>query len=89
MYIFGNASQLSMQSPLWKSILRILEKAGLCGQHIYLYCQKHSNPNDPNNPNLTRVGWSAEIPLEGGCMKDCGEMMECGHVCIQIIKLQD
>jgi len=48
-------SQLSMRSSFWKSILRILEKVEFCGQHIFLYCQKHSNPNDPNDPNSTRV----------------------------------
>ncbi|CAG8649688.1 13822_t:CDS:10 [Funneliformis caledonium] len=84
MYIFGNVSQLKMQSELWREVLRILEKSGRCGQSIDLYCQKHSNPNKEEWPRgvvITEVTWSAEIPPEGGCMRECEEVMECGHIC--------
>ncbi|CAI2172161.1 19284_t:CDS:10 [Funneliformis geosporum] len=84
MYIFGNASQLKMQSELWRDVLRILEKTGLCGQTIDLYCQKHSNPNKeewPHGVEITEVSWYADIPPEGGCMRECQEVMECGHIC--------
>ncbi|CAJ0761819.1 6444_t:CDS:10 [Entrophospora sp. SA101] len=82
MYIFGNATQLSTNSNLWKDIIKILEKKGLCDQSIDLYCQKHSKPElGPSGMVVINVEWEASIPSEGGCKQKCGEFMECGHLC--------
>ncbi|RIA83764.1 P-loop containing nucleoside triphosphate hydrolase protein [Glomus cerebriforme] len=82
LYIFGNASQLKNRSDLWKSVLDILEKAGLCGQTINLCCQKHSNKEGgPASMEITVVADYNCIPPEGGCSRWCGEVMGCGHVC--------
>jgi len=88
LYIFGNASQLRKQSPLWSEVLEILGKSGLCGQSIDLYCQKHSKKEEgPDAMTMTRVRWHGEIPPEGGCSKQCGDIMECGHPCPSICHL--
>jgi helicase required for RNAi-mediated heterochromatin assembly 1 len=85
LYIFGNASQLKMQSVLWKEVLEILEKGRRCSQTIDIYCQKHSDKEKQMVD--TTVRYDVDIPPEGGCTRQCGEIMNCGHVSNQIIKL--
>lgn len=81
MYIFGNKTQLSTNSNLWKDIIKILEKKHLCGQSIHLYCTKHSKPDlGQSGMVVIDAEWEADIPSEGGCKQKCGEFMECGHV---------
>jgi hypothetical protein len=81
LYIFGNGSKLSIHSELWKEVLEILDKSKLREQSIDIYCQKHLT--------LTNVTSYADIPPEGGCLKQCGELLLCEHVSDQITKLQN
>jgi hypothetical protein len=81
-YIFGNASQLKKQSDLWRNVLEILEKGKRCGQTIEIYCQKHSDKEV--SMKTTVVRYDVDIPPEGGCTLQCGEMMDCGHPCPNI-----
>jgi hypothetical protein len=37
---------------------------------------------------MTQVTSYEDMPLEGGCSKNCGEIMECGHVSNQLVKLE-
>lgn len=85
LYVFGNASQLRMQSELWKNILKIFG-VDACGQNLLLFCQKHSDfelgPDKlPKNLVVTRVTFAGDIPSTGGCTGKCEEMMNCGHKC--------
>ncbi|GES83506.1 DEAD box helicase [Rhizophagus clarus] len=84
LYIFGNASQLKYKSSLWSEVLGILEKSKYCGQSIDLYCQKHSNKEIGGRMVTTRVSSYEDVPLEGGCSRNCEEKMECGHMCRSI-----
>ena len=83
LYIFGNASQLRKQSDLWKNVINIFGRR--CGQTIDIYCQKHSDKEV--YMKTTTVRYDVDIPPEGGCTLPCGEMMDCGHVSNQIVKL--
>ncbi|RIA82198.1 P-loop containing nucleoside triphosphate hydrolase protein [Glomus cerebriforme] len=86
LYIFGNASQLrNSKSELWNKVLNILEGDGLCEQTIDIYCRKHSKKEEgPKGMVLISVADFTYIPPEGGCMRQCGEVMDCGHVCPNI-----
>lgn len=77
MYILGNASLLCKRSDLWNEIIGNLEDNARerIGTRLKLQCKKHSR--------VTEVQWPvdfAPIP-EGGCTRDCGEILECGHRC--------
>ncbi|CAG8518315.1 8660_t:CDS:10 [Diversispora eburnea] len=82
LYIFGNASQLSKQSVLWKNILNRMQKNSCLRQTIDLFCPKHTDiEKGVAGLALTTAGWDGEIPSFGGCKNKCGELLLCGHIC--------
>ncbi|KAI8138634.1 RNA helicase [Fennellomyces sp. T-0311] len=77
MYILGNASLLCDRSDLWNEIIANLEthSTNKIGTRLRLRCSKHGQPTD--------IQWPvdfATIP-EGGCTRQCGERLRCGHSC--------
>lgn len=71
----GNASLLCERSDLWNEIICNLEDNARerIGTRLKLRCKKHNQ--------VTEVQWPvdfATIP-EGGCTRECGEMLACGH----------
>ena len=71
---------------MWRDVIKLLNKADLCGQVLDLYCQKHSERDDDMFwNNITHVGDFVDVPLDGGCSRQCEEKMDCGHVSNRIV----
>jgi len=77
MYIMGNANQLKLQSDMWSRVLATLEEKGLLGPAYDLTCQTHEDYH-------VSVKSAEEIyrtSPDGGCPRQCGARLPCGHVC--------
>ncbi|KAF2902959.1 hypothetical protein ILUMI_03228 [Ignelater luminosus] len=83
-YMMGNMDLLCQNSKLWPKVRASLESQDALGNNLALRCQIHREqvtkvrvPNDFN-----------KVP-EGGCSKECGILLNCGHTCLQICHVRD
>ncbi|KAF2134773.1 P-loop containing nucleoside triphosphate hydrolase protein [Dothidotthia symphoricarpi CBS 119687] len=84
-YIFGNAELLACESGTWGSVVDIMlgsktkvkVKVGQkrrVGYHLPLECQNHGNKVWMEDPS----DWES---IKGGCDRQCGGQLPCGHKC--------
>ncbi|KAL1958666.1 hypothetical protein VTO42DRAFT_4009 [Malbranchea cinnamomea] len=74
-YIFGNAEQVALMSPLWWEVVQIMRSSPKrIGYFLPLTCCSHNNKT---------LAVDADIfnKLDGGCMAKCEVKMPCGHQC--------
>ncbi len=76
-YCIGNFQLLRNLSPTWDSIVSDLESKGKIGRSLTLQCNNH-----PEVTFETRSSsdFKNNFP-DGGCGKQCGFRLPCGHVC--------
>ena len=85
LYIIGNGYLLKKKKlTKWPEIIHYLEQEKCYGRHLNLYCQNHpqdvkviENPGDFKNCH------------EGGCQKECGERLPCGHACPRLCHIRN
>eukprot|EP00835_Amoeboradix_gromovi_P004905 NODE_416_length_9017_cov_0.133326.p1 type:complete len:1886 gc:universal NODE_416_length_9017_cov_0.133326:185-5842(+) len=63
-------------NPNWSKIINIISHVGRVSNDLELICQVHGTLNYVSTIN----DFSAKVPL-GGCLKNCGFKMRCGHAC--------
>lgn len=81
LYVFGNALTIAGQEGdngsrenLWLPILLHLLDEKRYGSNLPIVCSKHQITTNISEPEH----WEE---LSGGCDKDCGGMLPCGHLC--------
>ena len=81
LYVFGNALTVAGQEgdngsreKLWLPILLHLLDEKRYGSNLPIVCSKHQITTNISEPEH----WEE---LSGGCDKDCGGMLPCGHLC--------
>ncbi|KAF8588736.1 hypothetical protein K439DRAFT_1651802 [Ramaria rubella] len=77
LYIMGNAENLASRSPMWRSILNVLDEQGSLGSAFPMSCPKH--PDDRHD--ISAPGMLPQHAPDGGCLRPCAEALLCGHVC--------
>ena len=77
LFVIGNLSMLrSKDATKWPAILSQLDSEGYIGNGLPLCCQNH-----PKEVNFAKTAEDFSKCPEGGCLKQCGYRLECGHVC--------
>ena len=76
LYVIGNMELMSEASILWSSIVRYLTETSKLVDALPLACQNH-----PDTVIHVKTAEDFEKSPEGGCMRDCGMRLDCGHVC--------
>jgi helicase required for RNAi-mediated heterochromatin assembly 1 len=72
-YIFGNATQLSID-PLWNEVIAIMaSNPNRVGNRFPIQCIKHSRKSEIQYPRDWDGRW--------GCNLKCVELLDCGHKC--------
>lgn len=80
MFLVGNPACLTggrNGDSMWARILPDLEAQGLVGPSLPLCCQKHPETCTP----VASGRDFDDLVAEGGCQRNCGERMGCGHAC--------
>jgi len=78
LYVIGNMDQMADASSLWNSIIKDLKANSQLVDALPLACQNH-----PDNVIFAKNSQDYRQVPEGGCMRDCGYRLPCGHVCIR------
>ena len=83
MFLVGNMTALTTEDTVWRPIRAELERQGAIGSKMPLVCQVHGT--------VTEVGSANDFELcpQGGCLKPCGIMLDCGHTCAQVCHIID
>lgn len=76
LYVIGNMEQMADASSLWNGIIKELKANGQLVEALPLACQNH-----PDDVLHARTAEDFRKVPEGGCMRDCGYRLRCGHVC--------
>jgi len=79
MFMVGNANTLrASNSPMWGTVLDLLQRAGQLAPALPLVCQNHPH-------TVTYVVTKDDFlsrARDGGCAEPCGARLAyCGHVC--------
>jgi hypothetical protein len=74
-YLIGNASLLGAKNGTWSKILEILRSGNAIGTELVLQCQLH-----PQKTTAVARDSDFKKAEDGGCDKQCGATLECGHV---------
>ena len=77
MYVIGNFTMFAAASELWSTICESMARRGRIGDSLALQCHVHS---DAPVVHASRAEDFDKCPL-GGCLKSCGAIMDCGHMC--------
>ncbi|KAI9460071.1 hypothetical protein HD554DRAFT_2028943 [Boletus coccyginus] len=77
LYIFGNAENLSSRSRVWGSILEELDAQDASGPALPVACHRHRERVE----YVSSPSQLSRIAPDGGCMKQCDTLLECGHLC--------
>ena len=77
LFVIGNFSHLSRNSDLWSKIVRRAKEMGVTGDSLRLTCQNHPAPSQIE----ARTAKDFNMAPEGGCMRECGYRLSCGHAC--------
>ncbi|XP_067659755.1 NFX1-type zinc finger-containing protein 1-like [Haliotis asinina] len=77
LYVIGNFDLLSRHSETWKNITQDLKDSNQFGPGLELYCQTHPRAEGVvvTDPKMFQL-----VP-EGGCLKQCHYLLDCGHSC--------
>ncbi|XP_046560629.1 NFX1-type zinc finger-containing protein 1-like [Haliotis rubra] len=77
LYVIGNFDLLCRHSETWKNITQDLKDSNQFGPGLKLYCQSHPSAEGivVTDPKMFQL-----VP-EGGCMKQCHYVLDCGHSC--------
>ncbi|CAG8458390.1 7466_t:CDS:10 [Acaulospora morrowiae] len=79
MYLLGNARLMKNESKMWADVIEILEsrQPSQVGPGLPIVCAQHPDyKNIISNPQEF-----AEVSPDGGCMLNCGMILDCGHIC--------
>ena len=77
MYVIGNFAMLrDKRDTKWPAILDQMECEGCLGEGLPLCCQVHSTEKV-----IAKSPQDFSKSPEGGCRKQCGMRLDCGHVC--------
>ncbi|KAF5371454.1 hypothetical protein D9757_009973 [Collybiopsis confluens] len=77
LYVLGNASNLRENNQTWRTIVDGMEQAGQIGYGFPIVCPRHAD----EQRIVCNPGELSRGSPEGGCLRDCGFRMECGHDC--------
>ncbi|KAK4872847.1 hypothetical protein RN001_014876 [Aquatica leii] len=83
-YIMGNMDLLCKESELWVKIRTVLESQDSLGTSLLLRCQIH-----PKHEISVTLPEDFCNVAEGGCNKDCGMQLACGHICTMLCHVFD
>uniref|UniRef100_A0AC35FW60 NFX1-type zinc finger-containing protein 1 n=1 Tax=Panagrolaimus sp. PS1159 TaxID=55785 RepID=A0AC35FW60_9BILA len=78
MYIIGNIEYLAdrASSTLWQEIKETFESKNYLSEHLITKCQKHGTEQIIKSFKE----FNFKCP-EGGCQRQCEDILECGHIC--------
>ncbi|XP_046737941.1 NFX1-type zinc finger-containing protein 1-like [Diprion similis] len=77
LYIMGNMDNLIVKNKIWPKIKKTLEDNNAIGSSLVLQCQIH-----PDQLTEIRQAKDFENFPTGGCSRQCGTVLPCGHTCI-------
>ena len=85
LFVVGNFRHLSRNSELWSKIVQKAKELGVTGDSLRLTCQNH--------PDLAQIEARTAKDFnkapEGGCMRECGYRLRCGHACERVCHSYD
>ena len=85
LFVIGNFDMLKKEGGKeWMNIIEDMEKRGLIGNSMLLYCVHH----DETIPVSSGEDFVANSP-HGGCLKLCGVRLPCGHSCRHVCHPDD
>ena len=85
LYVIGNFRHLSRNSELWSKIVQKAKENGGVGESLRLSCQNH-----PEEAQIeARTAKDFNKAPEGGCMRECGYRLSCGHACERVCHSYD
>ena len=76
LYCLGNFELFTMNSNLWKKIIKRVEQQKCRGDALSLFCQNH-----PDFKLEAAKPEDFDKAPEGGCMRPCETRLDCGHAC--------
>ncbi|XP_063954535.1 NFX1-type zinc finger-containing protein 1-like [Lytechinus pictus] len=80
LYIIGNFSFLSSQSPMWGRIVKEARRLEWVDRSLKLTC-----PNHPDNPiSVSSVDGFLQLKEKSGCGLPCQARLDCGHGCKEL-----
>jgi hypothetical protein len=83
MYIVGNvaciANHKTKKNELWDETLRLCQLNKTIVTSFPAFCNLHKTDLSFRNPNE----YNSKIGPNGGCRKECGSLLDCGHNCRQ------
>ncbi|KAG2106489.1 hypothetical protein BD769DRAFT_1654653 [Suillus cothurnatus] len=77
LFIFGNATNLSSKSRMWRRIIEELERDEALGPALPIICHRHPETLE----YVCEPGQLPQIAPDGGCMRPCDFRLNCGHLC--------
>jgi len=80
LYVIGNFIQLVHCSETWSKIIAKAKEKQAYGSSLRLCCQNH--PGQAQIEVRTKADFN-KAP-EGGCLRECGYRLECGHACVRV-----
>ncbi|XP_025836125.1 NFX1-type zinc finger-containing protein 1-like isoform X2 [Agrilus planipennis] len=83
-YIMGNMQLLCNNSQIWPNIKGVLEKQKALGSSLTVRCQIHQD----QVAHIEKLEDFKKVP-EGGCLKMCNALLNCGHICKKCCHLVD
>lgn len=85
LYVVGNFQHLARNSELWSKVVQKAKEMGVIGDSLRLVCQNH-----PEQAQIeTRKAEDFNKAPEGGCMRECGYRLSCGHACERVCHSYD
>lgn len=84
LYCIGNFTCLQEKSPLWRDIVRVLQKDNAIGDTMEVYCQNHPDTRFA----VAKDADFKQMP-EGGCTLPCDARLKCGHTCPSTCHIAD
>jgi hypothetical protein len=78
MYLIGNSELMAMKSKhMWAPVINILHERNQVGFGMPIVCNRH--PDCKNT--IIEPGQFEKVSPDGGCYKNCGTPLPCGHKC--------
>ena len=78
MYVIGNFAMLrDKKDTIWPKIIDQMEREGYLGEGLPLCCQIHTQEKI-----IAKTAHDFSKSPEGGCRKQCGARLDCGHMCM-------
>jgi len=86
LYVVGNFRHLARNSDLWSKVVQRAKETDVLGDSLRLVCQNH--PDEAQIEAKSAKDFDDKAP-EGGCMRECGYRLRCGHVCERVCHSYD